>query len=340
MRILPARPQDNAALQALQEACPQGRGLVVSTVNTPDFFARARCYPHWRVWAAWEGEALIGSGAYGLRPALINGRSARAAHQFQLFVHPDQRRGGVAVRLMDHMDRHVRRLGAALTYALIMEGNTPSLKLVESLGFVRQRLLCMRVLPVLEQRNTKGRGLIRSLLPEDLPAAAELLNRCWQGYELYEPCDAASLAALIARTPALEYENIFLLERSGQLQALVGFWDWSLITRVTVLTFEHGPAEGPLSAMVRPGMVMSQYMLAPVAGEDPEDLAVLTGRINNLALERGVGQIFCLAEPVHPLMTAVAGWLHLDTPMHLMVKPVCGAPPPRENPVYISGLDL
>ena len=122
MRILPARLQDNAALQALQEACPQGRGLVVSTVNTPDFFARARSYPHWRVWAAWEGEDLIASGAYGLRPALIQGREVRVAHQFQLFVRPDQRRSGAARALMGHMDRHVRRLGAALTYALIMEG--------------------------------------------------------------------------------------------------------------------------------------------------------------------------------------------------------------------------
>jgi hypothetical protein len=39
MDIREARPEDNEALQALQLRCPQGQKLIVSAVNTPDFFA-------------------------------------------------------------------------------------------------------------------------------------------------------------------------------------------------------------------------------------------------------------------------------------------------------------
>lgn len=44
METREARPDDNEELLALQDRCPQGKSPVISIVNTPDFFARAKAY--------------------------------------------------------------------------------------------------------------------------------------------------------------------------------------------------------------------------------------------------------------------------------------------------------
>ena len=53
MFIREATLNDNEELQQLQIQCPQGTSLIVSTVNTPDFFARAKAYESYKVYVAW-----------------------------------------------------------------------------------------------------------------------------------------------------------------------------------------------------------------------------------------------------------------------------------------------
>lgn len=49
MYIREATPDDNKELQELQAKCPQGKTLIVSTVNTPDFFARVKAYESYMI---------------------------------------------------------------------------------------------------------------------------------------------------------------------------------------------------------------------------------------------------------------------------------------------------
>ena len=56
MNVREAVAEDNDELQELQAKCPQGTTLVVSTVNTPDFFARAKAYESYKVFVACEGQ--------------------------------------------------------------------------------------------------------------------------------------------------------------------------------------------------------------------------------------------------------------------------------------------
>ena len=42
MHIREAAHDDNHELQELQAKCPMGTTLILTTVNTPDFFARAK----------------------------------------------------------------------------------------------------------------------------------------------------------------------------------------------------------------------------------------------------------------------------------------------------------
>jgi len=52
MYIRKATPDDNAELIELQTKCSQGTTIIVSTVNTPDFFARAKVYEDYMVYFA------------------------------------------------------------------------------------------------------------------------------------------------------------------------------------------------------------------------------------------------------------------------------------------------
>jgi hypothetical protein len=65
MEIREAVPDDNDALQELQARCPQGTDLIVSIVNTPDFFARAKAYTSYKVYLASEGNRILGSTVCG-----------------------------------------------------------------------------------------------------------------------------------------------------------------------------------------------------------------------------------------------------------------------------------
>jgi GNAT superfamily N-acetyltransferase len=134
MKIREAIPEDNEKIQELQAKCPQGTTLVVSTVNTPDFFARAKAYELHKVFVACEGPRIIGSAACALREAIVNGKKRLVGYVFQAFISPDARRQGIASRLLRQREDYLYQQGAVLIYALIMEGNLPSMKYVESQG--------------------------------------------------------------------------------------------------------------------------------------------------------------------------------------------------------------
>src|SRR4030043_1585988 len=112
MEIRPASEKDNAELQKLQAKCPQGTTLIVSTVNTPDFFARVRAYKDYQVYVACENDRIIGSAAWGIRDATVDGRVVKIGHQFQAFVHPEYRGRRIAGQLTQIREQYLEQRGA------------------------------------------------------------------------------------------------------------------------------------------------------------------------------------------------------------------------------------
>ncbi len=94
MYIRDAMPDDNKELQELQGQCPMGTALIASTVNTPDFFARAKAYGSWKVIVACENSRIIGSAACAVRKGVVNGSLTQVGYEFQYFVSPEHRRRG------------------------------------------------------------------------------------------------------------------------------------------------------------------------------------------------------------------------------------------------------
>ena len=54
-----------------------GTAPVVSTVNTPDLYARAKAYESYKVYVACEGDRIVGSADCAVRKALVGGRIRR-----------------------------------------------------------------------------------------------------------------------------------------------------------------------------------------------------------------------------------------------------------------------
>jgi hypothetical protein len=232
-----------------------------------------------------------------------------------------------------------------------MEGNTPSMRYIARQGFKRYRTLIVPGIIVYKEMENKENGRVRAIVPGDLAIVADLVNETWQGYELYEPLTADSLSRLIARTTAYSYENIVVLEEDGQILACLGFWDWSQVVQITVkaLSFKMRALDFliDVARILRPiphgpkvGDVLKQMVLTPIGFKESEYLTVLLKHVNNCALDKGIQQIFYLCERDHPLLSCMKGFLHIDTLMHLNVKPLREDASLIEQPVFINGLDL
>jgi len=346
--IREATMNDNEELQQLQAHCPQGTSLIVSTVNTPDFFARAKAYESYKVYAACEGDTIIASHACALRNGLVNGKLRRMGYSFQTFVHPDHRKKNLAKQLLKHMEDHLVQNGAVLVYGLIMEKNLPSIRLVESLGFTLERKLVMPGLAVRKEMDSNSREEIRSAGSEDLQNVAELMNETWKNHELYEPVSAESLARFISRTPGFSMENLLVLEDKGKILACLGFWDWSQVIKITMKALDLKfkivgrllYMTGLLPIVLKPGDQLNQIMLTLIGYRDPSHLSILIRYVNNYALRRDIKQIFCICERNHTMLKSLKGFVRISTNIDLYVKPLKEKFTLSKNPVYGDGIDM
>ncbi|MFB0547188.1 MAG: GNAT family N-acetyltransferase [Anaerolineae bacterium] len=353
MYIREAMPDDNDELQELQAKCPIGTTLIVSTINTPDFFARAKAYESYKVFVACEDNRIIGSAACAIRDAVVNGNTCRVGYEFQAFTSPDHRRKGVAKQLRQHIEDHLIQHGAVLSYLLIIEGNRPAMRVVEGQGFKLHRTLVMPTLLVHKQIDVPSEGKVRSIVSEDLVVVAELLNETWEGYDLYEPTSADALSQFVSRTAEYSFDNLLVLEDQSGIVACLGFWDWSRITRITVqavkldlklrmmgLLLDIARNFRPMPRVPRPGDSLKQWVLTPIAFKDPGHLAVLLRYVNNLAIRSDIEQILCICEQDHELLSSMKGFFHADFLMHLYVKPLQQNILIGDKPIFIDGIDL
>lgn len=349
MHIREAVPDDNEKLQEVQSTCPMAASLLISTVNTPDFFARAKAYEAYKIYVACEADQIIGSAAVALRNPLINSTTTRVGFEFQYFTAPSHRRKGVAQKLHHHIEKYLAAHDALLSYLTIMEGNLPSMRFFERQGFSLHRTLALPVLWVYKKVDIPNKEKIRPATVKDLPVIAELLNATWQDYDLWEPTSAEALNQFIDHTPAYNLENLVVYEEQKRISACMGFWDWSKISQITVKALQlkykiAGSALNILSHLVpmprvpTSGQTLNQGCLTLIGFENPKLLTPLFRYMNNDAFNKGIEQIFCVCEQGHELLKNMKG-LHMDMALHLYVKPL------REitlgkNPVFLNTIDL
>lgn len=351
MHIREATQNDNEELQQLQARCPQGTTLIVSAVNTPDFFARVKAYSDYKVYVAIENNRIVGSTACAIRSAIVNGTEDKVGHVFQAFVDPDYRGRRIAGQMHQARAEYLRHKGAVLAYSLIPEGNLPSMRYIGREGFKRHHTMIIPCIAVFKDMPIESGYEIRTATEDDLPAVASLINETWQDYELYEPKSAEGIVHFITRTPGYDFSNLFLIKEQGDILACLGFWDWSQVMRIRVerlstkmklikLLTDLAHLVRPVPRMPGTGELIKQIMLTPIAFKHPEYLAVLLRHINNLALQKSIGYIYCVCEQGHPLLSAMRGFARIDTAIHVYIKYFRENTILGDKPLFIDGIDL
>lgn len=351
MDIREARPDDNEQLMALQLRCPQGMKLTVSNVNTPDFFARTKAYKMAKVFVALDGNRVVGSAAIAVRKAVVNGGICPIGYGFQGFVEPQYRRKGIVNRLAQQAENFALKQGAVLIYGIILEDNEPSMRWLESRGYKPARKLIIAGLPLYRKMAVSEKGKVRPARQEDLPAIAAIVNKTWQGFEMFEPTSAEAIEQFIMRTPEYDYNNLMVWLEGDQILACLGYWDWRKIMRITVeklslkirLIGMLGRAVGmfkALPAAPKSGDVLKQIVLTPIGFQDPLHLAALLRHLNNRALQMGIEQIFCVCEPDHAILKSMKGFIRINTQLHLYVRSFRGKGLLEDKPVWLDGIDL
>jgi GNAT superfamily N-acetyltransferase len=351
MEIREARPEDNDELIALQMACPQGKKLIVSIVNTPDFFAKAKAYESYKVLVVLDGKRIIGSGSFGIRRAIIDGEKVRIAYGFQGFVASEYRRRG-ALRLMQiTAERYAIRENAHIYYVLVEENNTPAVRNYERNGFKLHRKLIVSTMPVYKELDEPFKSNIGNAEPEDLPAVAKILNETWHEHELYEPTTAETIEQFINRAPGYRLSNLLVYREGDKVMACLGFWNKHKLMSITVqalslkirlVGFLAGLAGflRPMPKPIKPGTVLKQIVLTPIGFKKSAHFAALLRHVNNKALKMGIEQIFCICEKDNAIIKSMKGFIRVSSTYNLHIKALRGNDVSLDKPVYIDGIDL
>jgi len=351
MQLREAVAADNIELQEVQARCPQGSTQNLVTINTPDFFTRAKIFEDSKVYVMTHRKHIIGSAACAVHDAMVNGVLTRVGYAFQAFVDPRFRGRGIAGKLHVAREEYLRERGAIMTYALILDENVSSMRYVEKEGFSQHRMLIMPSIMVNKEMDTSGDARVRPITSKDLPAVAELVNKTWEGYQLYEPLTADSLSHLVMRTPIYTYNDILVLEENRKIMACLGYWDWSRVFKIVVnslswkvramsilLTIASRFSNIPRGPRV--GETLKQIVLTPIGYSDIEHLSVLLKHVNNRAFAMGIQQIDCICEKDHPLLESTKGFIRIDSGIHVYIKPLKEGAQLSDGPVFINGLAL
>ncbi|MHB8378282.1 MAG: GNAT family N-acetyltransferase [Dehalococcoidia bacterium] len=223
MRVREARPEDNAALIALELASPLVLGTERAVYDrSPDFFSRHRLQREHRVMVADLGGEIVGVAAAALHTPLIERRPHRLAYINHARVRADVQRRGVAGAFSAALLAWAKEHGAEGSYWFIAPANVDSIAFGGRGGGRWPADITFRRIDV----SRADAATAAPLEPGRLDEAVGLINATHEGQDLFEPLTAASMAARLRNDPA-QYgiEHLRGVVAGGRLVAVAGLWD-------------------------------------------------------------------------------------------------------------------
>jgi len=349
VEIREATQNDNEALLELQKKCPMGVDFVVAVDSSPDYFARSRPYKDWHVFAAVENQQIIGSIACTIDTRLIQGKPTKTAYLYGMIVDPTKRRSGVATQLQQYIEKYLTKQKVSLCHLLVMEENTPSIRLCQKNGFQHTKDSPRFSLMVYKPLKLQNEAYIKPMTPTDVKDVVAMMNETYQDHDFYAPYTEETFREYIQKLPQDNQENIFVLKQGENIQACIGYWDFNAIIRDRVLKLNTRLRSISLPLrflglftkmpkIPKPGETLKQWYLFPVAYKDTTALIELIKHVNNLALENNITTLVTAQDDQSPLVSVLSKFRNAQIKMHYFVKPLQKTQilPAKERKLYID----
>ena len=341
-----ARSSDNEDLLDIQRRSPQGTYFVLGVDSSPNYFNRTKPYMNGHVFVAEEDKRVVGSSSCAFLDTVISGIPCKASYGYGLMVDPNHRRKGIATKLGDQVRAFIDKEGVDLRFMIIIEGNVPSINLVNKLGYSLLHDFLRVTVYMHEGQKPDHPEYIRKMEKTDAGNVAELLNEYYHGYDLYVPFTGESLMEEIDRYPFFEMEDIILYEDETGLQACLGYWNYNKITKYSVnkIPQEMIDAANASNAPFIPelGQTFSMYFSHYPAYRDETSFIDLVRYTNGVLLKRKVDYITFPVNAGTPLHNLLAEFPHVIGNTHIYAKPVGDSEFPNmgKNHVYVEPAHL
>jgi GNAT superfamily N-acetyltransferase len=341
-----ARSSDNEELLDIQRRSPQGTFFVLGLDSSPNYFNRTKPYVNGHVFVAEEDKQVVGSSSCAFLDTVVSGIPCKASYGYGLMVDPNHRRKGIATKLGDQVRAFIDKEGVDLRFVIIVEGNVPSINLVNKLGYSLLHDFLRVSVYMHEGQEPAQPKYIRNMKKTDAGNVAELLNEYYHGYDLYVPFTEESLLEEIDRYPFFEMDDIILYENGMGLQACLGCWNYNKITRYSVnkvpqemidaMTASNAPFIPKLS------QTFSMYFSHYPAYRDEASIIDLVRYTNRVLREREVNYITFPVNAGTSLHNLLAEFPHVINNTHIYAMPVGDIefPDMGKNHVYVEPAHL
>jgi L-amino acid N-acyltransferase YncA len=325
-QIRQATTKDSAALIELERLSPEmGRAAIRLNMRVNHFALAAR-YPDAKGYVALseDGSAIVGMLFSSTAPAQINGRIMPVTYLFSLRVHPYYRHGGIASSLLDHAcERASIETGARVFWGAIIEGNEASLRTLQHVGFVRLRdLTAKAVFGGLTFPRRFPDISIRSALPEDLPALAEVLNRQYTQHNFWRPRTPEQLHAELEMPLHSLEDTVVAVKPDGTVLGAASALAMHRLARLNLVGFRFLPRQAnrliaPLTELTPMNAVLVRNYACPL--DRPEVGARLIQALHRQYLPRSPVAVVTV-DPSDPSRRALQGLPGVTGRVHLVVK--------------------
>ncbi|MEB3328292.1 MAG: hypothetical protein VKQ33_03555 [Candidatus Sericytochromatia bacterium] len=334
-----AGPADNAALIALNRACPMAGALTLCFDRHPDYFALSRLQGAGAEVLVVDGPGrLDGAAAVAALPAVyVEGAPREVFYACDLRVHPQARGGRVLKRLYDALTDHgVHARGWDLGVTAVMGGNAAMRPVLAGKGGVLHYhplgLLHNHLLFGPLRRPRAGHLRLRRATPADVDAMVALWNRlqCERQFApVWTPAWLRGWLGLVADRPGAPGVGPEAYWLAFEGDALVGFalaWDQRALKRL-VLVDEPGwlppvRAAWGLGAralgrppLPRPGEAVPYVVVTHLCTGDVAVAGALLQAAWGDARAAGALYLSVMFDARDPLAAAVRGWLRAAVPI-------------------------
>jgi len=331
LEIIPYTPEDDRDALLLEEKCVQGTSLQVKFCR-PSFVGRSEIYDNYKIYCAKSGQKLIGVIAGTVKNVHLHGQDIRALYVYDLRVHPEYRKGGVAKKLscvlLDDLGQDVDCI-----YTLINGENE------RALGLVRHNFGPKVIIPL-----TYIIFPVYKKLKEAAGAIMRNVSRIHEAYlqgnpevEFLPSFNGKELKGYIASLDSLDSgcsvwtnENIL----AEQVVRIPSYFKWMRVLNTILRPFFKLPS------IPRENEIIRSWFLFDLYARDKQSLHSLLASVNNFALDQGRTYLYLLLEKNAALVDLIK-----ETGLRFFTFPYCflakGRVFPKEaDRIYIDIRDL